>query len=165
METVSIKEKPYSQLDSVALIVFILGIFISAILSNYLTTISLYTFYASLFILIFLVIKRILKQYEQLPLIELFEETIRVFKYKNRPFLGLTLSYIVDINWNDISKFSAAKFSGGHTVDKIWYCFEDNKRNIVENFIETKHTNEIMLLIELVKKNIDANKINLEAML
>jgi len=164
MERITIKAKPYSQLEAVALIAAIMGLFVSAALSNYLAAISSYTFFASLFILLIFIIKRISKSYEQLLLVELFEETIRVFKYKNRPFLGLTLSNIADIKWRSINKFSAARFSGTHTVDKLWHCFEDNKRSIVENFIETKYTKEVMLLIELFKNKLDTDKINIEGM-
>ena len=164
MERITIKTKTYCQLEAVTLIASIMGLFVSAILSNYLVTASSYTFIASLFIIFIFIIKRISKRYEELPLIELSEETIRVFEYKNRPFLGLTLSRTVDLEWDDISKFTAASFSGSHSISKIWYCFEDYKRNIVENFIENKYTNEVMLLIELVKTKLDADKINLEGM-
>jgi len=164
MDRITIKAKTYSEFETVTLILSLMGIFASAILSNYVTTASKYIFFVSLATLIVFIIKKITKSYEQLPLIENSEESIRVFKYKNRPFLGLALSRMVDIKWDSISKFSAASFSGSHSLSSIWYCFEDNKRNIVENFIATEHINEINTLIDLVKKKLNADKINLEGM-
>jgi len=164
MERITIKTKTYSQLETIILISSIVGFFSSAILSNYISNAPKYIFLASLFSLIVLAIKKTISHYENLPLIEIDTDSVKIFEYKNRPFLGLSPSRMVDIKWNNISKFSAANFSGAHTIGKFWYCFEDNKRNIVENFIDIKYSNEVVSLIEFVKHKLDADKINLEGM-
>ena len=164
MDRITIRTKQLGKLETIFLVMSVIGLFLSAVLSNYMANASKYTFFASLLLLLVFMIKKISKPYKETPLIQQDEETIKVFKYKNRPFLGLTLSEPIDIKWNNIERFSAANFSGLLSLDSIWYCFEDKNRNVVENFIGTEHINQITLLIDLVKTKLDAEKINLEGM-